>query len=268
MAWYGCTWPYMAIWPWHDIWPQEPRKCTQDEPILVKHRLRWLPYPLYPPIPLSPYPPIPLPPKWPQDGPKMAQDPPKKHSKMALTKRPVLLTPFFNIFDGPEGPQDDPKMAPRWPQDGLEIAQDGPVVKPRALDVLSVMARSRPDRYNHMQCWCDCLGERWWVSITQITTITCNAVVSACEKDGEWAWWHEDKMTRWQDDKITRWQDDKVTYDDKVTRWQDEKMTRWAKTFKNAAFFKVFDITTSESIAKYNIKRLSRTLKNGPKNEI
>ena len=36
----GRTWPYMAIWPWHDIWPQEPRKCTQDEPILVKHRLR------------------------------------------------------------------------------------------------------------------------------------------------------------------------------------------------------------------------------------
>ena len=19
MAWYGCTWPYMAIWPWHDM---------------------------------------------------------------------------------------------------------------------------------------------------------------------------------------------------------------------------------------------------------
>ena len=33
-------------------------------------------------------------------------------------------------------------MAPRWPQDGLKIAQDGPVVKPRALDVLRVMARS------------------------------------------------------------------------------------------------------------------------------
>ena len=43
-------------------------------------------------------------PRWPQDGPR----PPKKHSKMALTKRPVLLTPFFNIFDGPEGPQDGP----------------------------------------------------------------------------------------------------------------------------------------------------------------
>ena len=133
---------------------------------------------------------------------------------------------------------------------------------------LSHGTEQHPDRYNRMQCWCQCLGERWWVSITQITTITCNAVVSACEKDGEWAWWHEDKMTRWQDDKITRWQDDKVTYDDKVTRWQDEKMTRWAKTFKNAAFFKVFDITTSESIANYNIKRLSRTPKNGQKNEI
>ena len=40
------------------------------------------------------------------------------------------------------------------------------------------------------------------------------------------------------------------------------------KTIKNAAYFKVFDITTSESIANYNIKRLSRTPKNGPKNEI
>ena len=40
---------------------------------------------------------------------------------------------------------DGPKMAPRWLQDGLKIAQDGPVVKPHALDVLSVMARSRPD---------------------------------------------------------------------------------------------------------------------------
>ena len=36
-------------------------------------------------------------------------------------------------------------MAPKWLQDGLKIAQDGPAVKPRALDVLSVMERSRPD---------------------------------------------------------------------------------------------------------------------------
>ena len=71
-------------------------------------------------------------------------------------------------FDGPEGPQDDPKMAPRWPHDGLKIAQDGPVVKPRALDVLSVMARSS-------------------IQIDTITcnTITCNIDVSAWEKDGE-----------------------------------------------------------------------------------
>ena len=46
----------------------------------------------------------------------------------------------------PEGPQDDPKeVVPRWPQ-------NGPMVKPRALDVLRVMARGRQDRYNHMQC--------------------------------------------------------------------------------------------------------------------
>ena len=54
-------------------------------------------------------------------------------------------------------------MAPRWPQDGFRITQDGPVVKPRELDVLSVMARSS----------------------TKIHTITCNAAVSAWEKGGE-----------------------------------------------------------------------------------
>ena len=181
-------------------------------------------------------------PKWPQDGPKMAS----RWSKMA-----------------PRWPQDGPKKAPRWPQDGPKQAgyqlqkvsglfwgqespkmaqkmaprlpQNDPKMAPRWPCDQAACAwcferhgtEQHPDRYNHMQCWCHCLGESWWVSMTQITTITCNAVVSACEKDGEWAWWHEDKMTSWQDDKITRWQDVKVTYDDKVTRWQDEKMTRW-----------------------------------------
>ena len=113
-------------------------------------------------------------------------------------------------------------MVPRWLQNGLKIAQDGLVVKPHALDVLSDMARRRPHKYNHMQCWCHCLGE------TQITTITCNDVVSACEKNcADVMWWQGDKMTRWQYDKMTRWHlMTNMLQGDKMTRWPDDKVTR------------------------------------------
>ena len=51
-------------------------------------------------------------PRWPQDGPKMAQDGPK-------------LAPRWSQ-DGPKTAQDDPKMAPRWSQGGPKVAPRGP----------------------------------------------------------------------------------------------------------------------------------------------
>ena len=67
---------------------------------------------------------------------------------MALTKRVVLLTPFLSVFLGVLGHLGAILALVTLSCCRLKIAQDGPVVKPRALDVLSVMARSRPDRYH------------------------------------------------------------------------------------------------------------------------
>ena len=115
-------------------------------------------------------------------------------------------------------------MAPRWPQDGLKIAQDGLVVKPRALDVLSVMARNRPDRYNHMQ---RIRSHAMMMSVLgrKMVSVWDNMATDILNQQ----WWY-DKMTWWQGDKVTIWQDDKMTRWQVITSWFNISVAMLAQT--------------------------------------